>query len=284
MRIPAPSEKATSITQAVSRDRIFPEKKEKLTVCLASTIGHYEDAFRVAYQVYHPLGFVPHTPSGMCISESKLKKSTVVFVAYLGGRPVGTMSVYRDTGGGLPSDAGWKTELNHFRDKGRVLVEFGSLMVLRDLRKGISVCLELFRHAWIYTTNICRCDTICGFIQKRHERFYRNILQFIPFSEPRFYRWNGLQIKGVMGVSMDPQKAREHFKKQECGAEGAPLNLYRYFCVTGFHKTRLNIWRQLAEQKRLSRKSFLRKFKPLLHAETTAGEKTAQLRKEAAQS
>src|SRR5262249_42662020 len=76
-------------------------------------------AFRLVHDQYVSRGYMLPDPSGLRVGLHHTLPTTKVFVATLGPRVVGTMTLIEDSVLGLPMDELYRDDLAHFRDQGR---------------------------------------------------------------------------------------------------------------------------------------------------------------------
>ncbi len=224
-----------------------------VSVRLASTLEEYADAFRIAYQVYFPLGYIDYAPGGMRMTPYQFRKDTVVFVAYHEGRAIASLSLFEDGEEGLPSDNGWREDLDGLRTTRKKIFEVGSLMVLPNCPlQGPGICLALFRQAWMYARRFRGADTLCAFVQKRHAFFYTKMMCFTSFGPIRDYQWNGLAIPSVSALAMTLDGAESEFKNRYNHFGDSPKNLFRYFVIDGREETETQLKQALCRRARMN--------------------------------
>ena len=221
--------RASSISQVVS-SRMVEGELEQGDVCvrIAHNLSMFEDAFRTAYDIYHDLGFIPASESRLRISPYQLYRNTIVFVAYRNGRPAATLSLYPDGPNGLPSDAGWKDDLDGLRSPSRSIAELGALIIRPNESNSLRTCLEMFRNVWVYTQKVMNINMFCAFVQGKHAKFYRRVLKFTRFGSPKYYKWCGLNVKDITPFYLDLAHAEDIFSAAYyCREKG--VDLYRDF-------------------------------------------------------
>lgn len=206
-----------------------PASDHDLRVRIASTADDYEAAFRLAYDVYYPLGYTAPDPAGMRVSPYQLRATAFVLLAYHHTIPVGTMTLYADDPDGLPGDEGWGGELDALRAAGHRLFESGALVVSQEGGGAgdPKICFALFRHALVLaqrTPQAC----FCSFVQLRHAAFYQQALCHRRFGQPRHYRWNGLDIPDVTPLLLHLPGAAQEFRARY-GLREEAGNLHRFF-------------------------------------------------------
>ncbi len=239
----------------------------EIDVRLASKADEYADAFRIAYQVYYPLGYTSYAPSGMRMTPYQFRPENIVLVAYYAGQAVACLSLFEDRAQGLPSDNGWRADLNQLRASRKKIFEVGSLMVLPNCPlRGPGICLALFRQAWMYAHHFRGADTLCAFVQKHHVFFYKKMLTFTNFGETRDYRWNGLNIPEVCALVMNLEGAELEFKRRFDRFGDSPRNLYRWFVHHRRVETEAKLRRALRRRARINLEDLRLQFERLMES------------------
>lgn len=206
---------------------------DDVEVRVANSIDDYATAFRIAYEVYYPRGFTSFSEYGMRATPYQMRDTALVLLAYHGGKPVSTLSLYEGEAQELPSASGWPAELDGIGRQGIRAFELGALMSLPSAADagGSRICLEMFRAAWRYARCLRNADALCAFVQAHHEPFYKRIFGFSRFGEARNYEWNGLKISDVVPLIMDLNGAEEDFRRRYSRYEEGARNLYRFFVL-----------------------------------------------------
>ena len=87
-----------------SKRVVHTEVPAALTFCVALTKEDLEGAFRILHDSYVESGFMQPVESGMRINKYFALPSTTTLVAKWQGKVVGTVSIVRKTGLGLPME------------------------------------------------------------------------------------------------------------------------------------------------------------------------------------
>jgi hypothetical protein len=200
-------------------------------VRVACSRQDYLESFRVAYEVYRPLGFLPPSANGLRASPRQLDRTSLVLLAGLGGSYIGTMTVYESDSWKVPSAQVWPEEFARLGARKGALCEFGTLMVRPGSWSGPWACEELFRVGWLFARVLRGCRAVCACVQERHAFFYERRLGFERLGAPRDYHGGGLRIPAVVPLWLDLGEAEAWFRRRFAGYGESPGNLYRRFLV-----------------------------------------------------
>ena len=200
----------------------------KPAIKFAETKDEFQQAFELVYKVYLDKGFIPPNPAEMHYGIHSLLPDTAVFVAKSGLEVVSTMTEIFDSHEfGLPMDSIYKEEVDRLRDKGNKIVEVSSLATPRDARwKNFFMYLM---QVWYWYTYYLGVDEVCIAVNPRHERFYRNLLQFEKFGERKHYSRVDAPAVGLR-VSVKSIKQRMENIYNDLGLDlGYNKNLFEYY-------------------------------------------------------
>lgn len=151
----------------------------------ATTFQELQQAYRLVHDVYVEAGYIRPDTSGIRLRMFEASPDEATFVAKVGERIVGVVSVASDsTGLGLPSDSCFKKELDELRSTGAFLSEMTNQAIVPDFRKS-GVATELMRCAAAHVIS-GRFDETIAVISPNHCPFYK-ILGFREVGTPRSY-------------------------------------------------------------------------------------------------
>ena len=151
----------------------------------AVTFHDLQEAYRLVHDVYVEAGYIRPDTSGIRLRMFEASPDEATFVAKVGTRIVGVVSVAADSPGlGLPSDGCFKKELEELRAAGARLSEMTNQAVAADYRKS-GVATELMRCAAAHVIR-GRFDETIAVISPNHCPFYK-ILGFREVGTPRSY-------------------------------------------------------------------------------------------------
>lgn len=125
---------------------------DRFRVCIAHDLEQHQDAFTLLHIAYVFQGLQAPRGVTMRITPQHVLPESTVLVAYEGDAIVGTMTVTLDSPAGLPLDKDYKKELDSWRDQGDLLVEFGSLAVVRRCwHDGVTTLLNMAAFWWSHS-------------------------------------------------------------------------------------------------------------------------------------
>lgn len=238
-----------------------------IQVRIAGTVAEYAQAFRIAYEVYYPKGFAEFSEYGMRATPYQFRHGAVIFLAFTGGRPIATLSIYEGSGSDLPSASGWPVELEGIDARGLRVFELGALMALPGASSR--VCLELFRAAWIYARRIRKANLFCAFVQAHHRAFYEKMFEFRQFGEAKDYSWNGLHISSVLPLVLDLDHKGPEFDERFRQYGETTRNLNWFFLRDRPQELEAGLREDLALRSGVDLDALRRAFAHLLPAETS---------------
>ena len=188
----------------LKRIGLFGENLKGCTILRACTADDLRQAYRLVHDVFLGEGFINPDPSHMRVRIFETNPETATFVAKVGDRVVGVLSVIGDSPDiGLPSDAAFKPELDELRRSGRRLCEATNQAVAEDYRKS-AVPTELMRCAVaLFLTE--GYDEAIATVSPNHTAFY-DLLGFRQVGSQRSY--SKTIYDPVIALSMDIDQYR----------------------------------------------------------------------------
>jgi ribosomal protein S18 acetylase RimI-like enzyme len=167
------------------RSGLFGEDTKGATIERACSVQDLRDAYRLVHSVYLGTGYIGAEPAGMRLRIFEMSSETATFVAKVGGRVVGVLSVVGDSPDlGLPSDAAFKPELDAMRATGARLCEVTNQAVAEEFRKS-AVPTELMRCAIALTLHAGYNEAVAT-VSPSHSGFY-DLLRFRKLGTERSY-------------------------------------------------------------------------------------------------
>jgi len=250
-----------------------------IEVRIAATVEEYTQAFKIAYEVYYPLGFTNYSAHGMRATPYQFEPDAVVFLANVENKDMATLTVYEGKGSSLPSAAGWPEELAILQAEGRSIFELGALMVRPNHEHSADprIVLETFRSAWRYARQIRQASIFCGFVQEIHLSFYIKVLGFKQFGQPKDYSWKGLnndRVVKVVPVLLDLDTAEETYKRK---FSNKSTDLHRFFVLDKQDEIKEQITHDLNRLKELDRITLRHSFSHLLPVEARGADQKTNL-------
>jgi hypothetical protein len=190
---------------------------DRLDVRIATATAEFEQAFRLVHNQYVEHGYMDARPSGWRVSAYNGLPSTKIFVAVDGARVVATLTLLRDSEGGLPMDEIYAEELTELRARTRAIAEVSGLAIDPHWQQaGLAVLMRLVRMMVLYATEVAGIDDLCIAVNPHHVAFYRKVLQFRPIGGLKQYR----KVNGAPAVALrlDLGLARELIAELRDGA------------------------------------------------------------------
>ena len=182
---PGNSTTAERKLQMLRRSGLFSEDLKGAKIERACGIDDLRNAYRLVHDVYLGTGFIDPEPSGMRLRIFETNPDTATFVAKVGDRVVGVLSVVVDSEDlGLPSDCAFKPELDRLRATGAKLCEVTNQAVAEEFRKS-GVSTELMRCAIALALD-AGCHEAVAAVSPSHNGFY-DLLGFRQVGSQRSY-------------------------------------------------------------------------------------------------
>ena len=169
----------------LTRAGLFGTNTLGATIGQATTFQDLQNAYRLVHDVYVEAGYIRADTSGIRLRMFEASPDEATFVAKVGERIVGVVSVSADSPDlGLPSDGCFKKELDELRATGARLAEMTNQAVVADYRKS-GVATELMRCAAAHVIRGPFDETV-AVISPNHGAFYK-ILGFREVGPQRSY-------------------------------------------------------------------------------------------------
>ncbi len=203
------------------RTGILGQDLKGASVTRACTAADLRQAYRLVHDIYLSTGYLVPEPGGIRLRIYETSPETATFVAKVGDRVVGVLSVVGDSPDlGLPSDIAFKEELNVLRDAGRCLCELTNQAVVPDYRQS-AVPAELMRCANAHCLRSGYDDGVAT-VSPSHNGFYR-LLGFHPLGPVRSY--SAKVHDPVQVLARNFNTLQEHAREVSEGAPTAFLEL-----------------------------------------------------------
>jgi hypothetical protein len=176
---------------------------------IASTRHERAASFRLVYGSYVEAGLAQPNPWGMRVTPYQLLPTTEIFVAWLRGEPIFTMSLVVDGELGLPMEAIYGEEVGRLRRQGLLLAEVSCLADRRRAGRGFfPVFLRLSRLVAQYAWHR-RVDQVLVACHPKHARFYERLLRFERLGKQKAYPM--VRNRPAVALSLDlTQLAWQH--------------------------------------------------------------------------
>ena len=195
---------------------------ERFRVFIAHDLEHYQDAFSLLHSAYVFQGLKIPRGVTMRITPQHVLPESTVFVAYEGDVIVGTMTVTLDSPAGLPLDKDYGEALASWRARGDVLVEFGSLAVVRRCwHDGVTTLLNMAANWWSH--KILHANRLVMGINPAASDVYAALFLFEPLGPPRHHAELTAPVQGfTVSVADAYRHSDRHFRARM--SNGTPVN------------------------------------------------------------
>ncbi|MBI1370214.1 MAG: hypothetical protein GC162_16380 [Planctomycetes bacterium] len=171
-----------------------------ITIKRAVTCDELKAAYKLVHDVFVMQNYILPQSGGMRLRIFEALPEMATFIAKVGDRVVGVMSVVPDSDElGLPSDRSFGVELNELRARNRRIGEVTNLAVASEYCKS-AVLLELSRCICAHAVNVGLDDLFIA-ISPGHSGFFEAVLQFDPCGAERNY--GGSTVDMVEGKRLD---------------------------------------------------------------------------------
>jgi GNAT superfamily N-acetyltransferase len=241
-----------------ARARVHQVPPDAFRVRLAQDAEELRAAFTLLHEAYAERGLEPVGDRKMRITPHHVLQESLVFVAYEGDRPVGTITVTGDSPAGLPLDKDYPAELDRLRDADARLAEIGSLAVLKPWRHtGVTFLLSMTAH-WACHTLFRATHTAIG-VNPSAEGFYAAIHGFTRLGEPQPH---AELTAPVIGLVQETGAGRDHYARHHREPMPHGRRIHEEFCTIGRTPACVEVPRELTGDGRwrLSRQVFREVF------------------------
>ncbi|MEW5788455.1 MAG: hypothetical protein AB1899_11445 [Pseudomonadota bacterium] len=209
-----------------------------------------EESFHLVYQAYTEVGLQAENEARVRFTKYHVIPSSKIFVAIYrpeltkpdferthvddGKRVVGTLTLVRDSGLGLPVESVCAPEIQALREQGARMAEVIALAIDPEFRRH-NVMMYLYRVMFEFA-RLQGVTDICCAVTRRHIEFYRDILLFRPIGPLLPYAaGNGLEVQGhVLNIESAFDHSRATYSTAEfdanvhdfffAGESGHPIN------------------------------------------------------------
>lgn len=157
------------------------------TISLAKTQKEIHDAKKLVYETYLKMGYTTKNSEHQGIATYIHQPQTTTIIASLDHTILGTISLVKDTAGGLPMDQIFREELMPIRKSQGVLAEVCQLAVNKEvsLKLTTTLTLQLLSHV-VFSAKHYNIDTLVFAVNPKHNSFYK-LLGCTPIGEEKNY-------------------------------------------------------------------------------------------------
>jgi hypothetical protein len=146
-RIPSQDRSAHRRLALLKRSGLFGGDTHGAVIQRASTLDELRQAYRLVHDEYVETGYIRPQPSGLRVRIFEALADMATFVAKVGDRVVGVLSLMGDSSGlHLPCESVFRTEVQSLRAAGASPSELTNQAVVKEFRKS-AVATELMRCA-----------------------------------------------------------------------------------------------------------------------------------------
>lgn len=206
-------------------DLSFPEVEFKIVSSEEEMAG----AFKLLEESYVRRGIAKE--GQMRLQIINLLPSSTTFIAKIGSRILGTISLIEDSDLGLPMEKVHEKEVDGARGLFRRVAEVGALAVLPDQRRtGLSIMLYNMMYRW--ARNWRHVDDLLIAVHPSARYFYRNLLLFNSIGP--IQRYVGLRNAASLPMRLDIPGAQMRFHRIYKGRivdRRQGLDFYDFFCA-----------------------------------------------------
>jgi hypothetical protein len=193
------------------RTGLFGSDTRGAVIKRATTYDELSQAYRLVHDTFVESGYILPHPTGTRLRIYEASPEMATFIAKVGSRVVGVLSIYGDSPIlHLPGDSVFHEELENLRWKGAKLSEVTNQAVAADYRKS-AISTELIRAANAHGL-YQHFDEAIAIISPGHMKFY-NLLGFREIGPVRSY--SSVIDDPVGAMSMDFGQFRIHAPKPD---------------------------------------------------------------------
>ena len=213
---------------------LLPEIKPSLDNFKFRTAVSPEDylaAFNLVYKVFLKTGFIKPSPTPFRLAPQHCNATSRVFIGMHKKdgieKLVYSISIFPDSGAGLPMDMVFKNELDILRSQGRFLVEAGHLAADSSYKMNtMNVPMIGNKILHQYAHNHLKADDIVIAVHPKYRWFYEELLLFEALGEITEYAYANNNPAVAMRLDLRTMKARykNAYRKVESNK-----NLYHFF-------------------------------------------------------
>jgi hypothetical protein len=217
-------------------------------IVVANTQPLREAAFSLIYSVYRSKGYDMRVgrESGLWCTIHSLHPDSVILLAEMSGKPVGSVSIIPDSPLGLPADLIFPDPLASLRKSERRLCEVSSLAVIDGTEGGtLELPLHLYRLAYLISVYLLNGADIVVSLMAHHAKFYSRFLLFDEISpDSRLSPKTGQQVR-YGRLNLETMKVRY---EEKYGHLSGRRNLFRWFFMNDEEKKKLLDWLRKSRQ------------------------------------
>lgn len=192
----------------IARKLVKPpiEIPQEFTFKIAKTKEELEQAFRLLHDAYVDQGYMKPNQTGLRVTKFHALPTTTTLIAKYNDKVVGTVSILRDAGLGLPLDSAF--DLNNVKIKYPQIAEVSSLAIQKEFRREHGFLLwPLLKYFYHYSKHLMRLNSIIVGVHPKWADFYLGILGFKPIYANTVKHYDFANGNPVVGYFLDLETA-----------------------------------------------------------------------------
>lgn len=191
-----------------ARKLVKPPTEIPLDFCfkIAKTESELEAAFAILHDAYVEQGYMKPSASGIRVTKYHALPTTTTLIAKYKEQVVGTISILRDAGLGLPLDSAFNLQI--LKNKFGQIAEVSSLAIKKEFRKEHGYLLwPLLKYFYHYSKHLMRLKAIVVGVHPKWSDFYLGILGFQRIYENTVSHYDFANGNPVVGFFLDLEMA-----------------------------------------------------------------------------
>ena len=220
--------KSIQINEAETQDYKFE---------LVTNSQDFYESLELVQDVYIREGYVnPSSDKSPCrILKNHHHPATAVFTGKCINTIAFTVSLFPDSGWGLPMDTIYQDELDNLRFQGRRIGEVGCLATHPDHRNGTqNILMHGNKIMFTYAMEILKLDDLVITVHPKHALVYKEVLMFEELCSGTVKSYPTVNHNPAIALRLDLHEAEEKFRHhyQHLPSES---NLHHFFFVQENH-------------------------------------------------
>lgn len=182
-------------------------------------------ANRLVFRNYVKDGFWENDEAQLHQNRFLHSTERTIFVVLEEGKLIGTMSIIRDSLGGLPSDGTQSAPLHTLRSIGQSLAEVSAFAMDQAECSRRNIVFFLISYMFQYSFYYAGIDRLVASCKPAHADFYESFLGFSKVTELTYYDYS--HASGYL-ISLDLFDAHRLFSEMYPPTTPSGRNLYRF--------------------------------------------------------
>lgn len=212
--------------------RISPHLPEELSFCVAQTKNDLKKAYKILHDAYVENGYMVPESSGMRITKYFALPSTTTLVAKWKGEVVGTISIIRKTGMGLPIQKVF--DISSVEAGGYTVAEVSSLAIDKKFRQARgALFLPLCKYFYEFAVYYMGIERAVIAVNPNMVDFYRGFLFFKVLDTKVIDKYDFANGAPAVGLWADFSELKAKYE-EVYNTKIEAKNLFRYFTKINF--------------------------------------------------